>query len=118
MIIDTFPKEISREFQISEEKWSAFREVLVREGYFELAEEYGDNVFDSGTEVITVQIGDQKKTIRLYFLLNWVSKNNAKLAESRRAVRVFTFVRDWFDDADAVDLRDSALQVLGKPKRD
>lgn len=102
----------SRSFNPSEQQLSKLREVLVRERFFDLREEYGEVVAGGSTDTLSVAIGENVKTVKIHFLMNWVLHDRAKLREPARAVRVWTTIRGWFNDADASDGGDSNRRVL------
>jgi hypothetical protein len=106
------PADKSVEFSVSPEKLNELRELLVRERFFELQNDYGEIVPDGGTQAITITIGASSKTVRLNYLMNWVTQEPAKLREPARAIRIGVLIRDWFDDSDAVDSRGYDQKVL------
>jgi hypothetical protein len=103
--IDSFPNSKERKFKISKVQIDRFRKALAHERFFDLADEYGDHVFDSSTTTMTISLGGTKKTVVLTYLMNWVRSDPAKLKEPSRAIRVLHVIREWFDDPEAVDLR-------------
>jgi hypothetical protein len=112
LVIDTFPQRTTRLFTVSDQQLSALREALINERFFELADEYGEQVPDGSTCSLTVTVGDVTKSVEIHFLMNWIHRDKAKLREPSRAVRVGLLVRGWFDDAEAVDLRRYDHMVL------
>ena len=105
LTIDTFPERTRREFQIPAERLEALRKLLLQEQFFELKDEYGQIVPDGSTDTITVIAGEEVKTVKLQFLMNWANHEKSKVREPARAVRVLLLIREWFDDPNAVDLR-------------
>jgi hypothetical protein len=98
--------------KVSSDQLDKLRQLLVRERFFELDDDYGEIVLDSGLQAITVTVGEFSKTVRIHYLMNWVNHEPAKLRDPARAVRVGMAIRDWFDDPDAVDSRAYDQKVL------
>jgi hypothetical protein len=106
LIIRTYPQPARHQFGVSADDLVALRQVLLDEAFFDLKDEYGEPVVDGSTTTLTICAGDVAKTVKLRFLMNWVTaKDSAKLRDPARAVRVATFIRGWFEDSAAVDLR-------------
>ena len=101
--IRTFPDAQTRAFTLTPEQIAGLRSALQRERFFDLADEYGQRVPSGSTQTITVQSGNESKTVKLHFLMNWVHDDTAKLVEPARAVRIWRQCREWFSDDDAVD---------------
>jgi hypothetical protein len=112
LTIHTFPQPTRREFAVSVEQLASLRKVLKDERFFELADEYGEIVPDGSTDTITVTAGQVTRCAKVHYLMNWVYSDHAKLREPSRAVRVGLEIRNWFDDAKAVDLRKFDQMVL------
>jgi len=112
LTIYAYPKELTREFEISTNQISQLLTMADRERFFDLRSDYGEIVPDGSTDSITITKGGSSHTVRIHFLMNWVHNDPAKLKEPARAVRVFNVVRGWFDDKDAVDLRKYDNMVL------
>jgi hypothetical protein len=110
--IDTVPKPTERRFEVPESELAALRDAAERERFFQLADEYGQIVPDGSTTKLSVRIGEREKTVTLRYLMNWVGSDPARLQEPARALRVFQVIRRWFDDADAVDLREEDARVI------
>jgi hypothetical protein len=108
---------IRKQFQVTKEQLGEFRKALAEERFFDLAGEYGQRVPDGSEQVVTVAAGRHANTVRIHFLMNRVaSKDKAKLREPARAVRLLVLVRGWFDEAEAVDLREFGRAVLDAAK--
>jgi hypothetical protein len=112
LTIDTFPDRTHKRFQVSQEQLAEFRNALTAERFFELSGEYGQKVPDGSESTLTVTAGRHANTVRVYFLMNWVAADKAKLREPSRAVRLLVLVRGWFDFKEAVDLRPFDRRVL------
>ncbi len=112
LTIKTHPKPIRRRFQVTPEQMRAFRKEVARERFFDLGNEYGQHVPDGSTDTITVIIGDRVKTVKTHFLMNWVHGDVAKLVEPCRVVRIQGMIRGWFQDVEAVDLREYDQMVI------
>ena len=108
LTIDTFSEKTHRQFQVSEEQMQALRKLLLTERFFDLKSHYGERVPDGSTRTITVTAGDQSKSVKLFFLMNWVNDEDAevrkRLREPARAIRILSLIRSWFSDSEAVDL--------------
>jgi hypothetical protein len=107
-----FDFERKRPFTVSDEHLQELRKLLIRERFFELGDEYGERVLDGSEDILTITMGQSTKTVRIGFLMNWVSSERAKLREPARAIRVWMLVRGWFSDPDVADLRKYDQMVL------
>ena len=112
LTIDATPDRVRREFSISEEQMAALRELLVSERFFELQDAYGELVPDGGIDAITVTIGDESRTVRIHYLMNWIEDRKHRLREPARALRVLLLIRGWFDDPGAADSREHHRMVI------
>lgn len=99
-------------FDVPPEEWEAFRAALSEERFFELAEEYGQDVPGGSDRTLAVTAGDVTRAVRVRFLMNWVRANPEKLAEPARALRLITTVRGWIEHPEAVDLRPYDEKVI------
>lgn len=99
--VDGYPKLKERRFKISSAQFAELRSVMEKERFFDLGEEYGDSVPDGSTRTLSIKRGDAGKTV----ILRYLRREDPKLQEIRRALRVWNTVRKWFDDKDAVDFR-------------
>jgi hypothetical protein len=117
--LDIFFGKKKREFEISKTQLDELRKALVKERFFDLADEYGQLVADGSTTTVTVSVDGKTKTVALKFLMNWVHDHDAaaKLQEPSRAIRVLNVIRGWFNDPDAVDLRKYDRMVLDAAAR-
>ncbi|HEY4311729.1 MAG TPA: hypothetical protein VGN12_19945 [Pirellulales bacterium] len=111
LMINSVPVPKTRQFRISQEWLDAFRAAVVQERFFDLDDDYGQIVPDGSTDTLTLTQGDESKTVRIHFLMNWLG-DPSKLRDPCRAVRLFMMLRGWFDDSDAVDLRKYDQRVL------
>jgi hypothetical protein len=116
LTIETFPKPTVKRFKVPKDRMAEFRKALFEEHFFELASEYGEQVPDSSTQTLTVEAGPRANTVKVYYLMNWVYHDNAKLREPSRAVRLLVMLRGWIDDPQAVDLRRYYRMVLEAAK--
>ena len=117
LTIDTVPERTRKRFQVSKEHLAEFRKALAEERFFELKGEYGQLVPDSSEQSVTVAAGRHANTVKVHFLMNWVAgKDKAKLQEPSRAMRLLVLVLGWFDEAQAVDLREYDRRVLDAAK--
>lgn len=106
--VESYPKPKSRHFKISAAQFAALRQAIIVERFFELGKEYGERVPDGSTRSITITQGTRSKTVSLRFL----REGDAKLLEVQRALRVWHLIRNWFNDAKAVDLRPYDRRLL------
>ena len=106
------PQQTHRKFVVPRQKLMEVRRAVEDERFLELTDEHGERVADGSTKMVTVTVGQRSKSVKLLYLMNWVQNDKAKLREPSRAVRVLMLIRDWFDDADAVDLRRFDRMVL------
>jgi hypothetical protein len=116
LTIPNFPETKHRKFVVPPQKLEELRNALEEERFFDLAGEYGQLVPDGSTKSITVTVGDRSNSVKLHFLMNWVHGDKAKLREPSRAVRILMMIRDWFDDPEAVDLRQYDRLILDAAK--
>jgi hypothetical protein len=97
--------------QVSAEEWKGFGEMLLREHFFELEEQYGETVPDDASSTLSVTAGGVTKGVRVGYLMNWVAatprdpRGREKLAEAAPAARLMVRVRGWISDERAMDLR-------------
>jgi hypothetical protein len=103
--IDTFPDPINREFRVSPKELERLARAVDDQGFFDLKATYGEQVPSGSTDTLTITRGEQTKTVKIHFLMNWVQTAPEKLKEPAKAVRVFQVIRSWFSDPEAVDLR-------------
>jgi hypothetical protein len=121
LIIKSYPKHKKKSFIISPNQLKQLKEVIEREGFYDLNEEYGDLVPDGDTRIITINQGNQRKTVKLHYLLNLESegkKGKEKLIEACRAIRIWMLVTSWFNDPDAVDIRKYDQRILDTVKNE
>jgi hypothetical protein len=117
LAIDTIPDKTQRHFKVPKEALSDFTQALLQEEFFSLKATYGEVVPDGSTDTLSVVLGKQKNTVNINFLMNWVNSDQTRLVEPARAVRLFNIVREWFADAEAVDLRSYDNMVLDAAKK-
>lgn len=116
LTIETVREPTLRQFAVSVEQMQALRAALINERFFDLADTYGESVPCGSTDTITITAGAVTKSVKLLFLMNWVESDPAKLRDPARAIRVGMVLRNWFDDAKAVDLRPYDQKVLDAVK--
>ena len=112
LTIRSSPDETKRSFTVTDAQFAELRSLLVRERFFDLKGHYGEIVPSGSTRTLTVTCGTTSKTVKLNFLMNWVHHDPDRLLEPARAVRVWMHVRQWFDDADAVNFARYDQMVL------
>jgi hypothetical protein len=103
--IGDYSSDTTRTFKATDIQIEQLRELLLKQRFFELDDEYGQIVPDGSTQRMTIACGDQSHTVQLHFLINWVHGDTSRLREPARAVRVWRYIRTWFDDKEAVDLK-------------
>jgi hypothetical protein len=115
--IDAVPSAKTRQFVVSQAQLDELRKALLRERFFQLADSYGQRVADGSTTTLQITAGDVSRTVELRFLMNWANDEPEKLREPSRAVRVLQIIRGWFNDPEAVDVREYDRRVLLAAKR-
>ncbi len=107
-----YPKPRHRRFNVSAQQLAELQTVVEREGFFGLADEYGEEVYDSSATVIKINAGGKEKTVTLRYLMNWVDGDPKRLREPARALRVYRVVRGWSDDDGAADAARAIAMIL------
>lgn len=105
-------QDTTQSLKISEQQLSELRKALIRERFFELDFQQGQNVSHGSTETLTIALPGYAKTVELKFLMNWANDEKHKLAQPARAVRVWMLIRNWFQHPQAADLRKYDQRVL------
>ena len=114
--------DVRREFSVTDLSLRLFRELLIRERFFDLEREYGDSVPDGSTTIVSVVVGDLSQTVRVRYYMDLIENPESdELQEIVRVLRVVEKLRHWFGDKDAVYLgnyRMKAMEAAGtKEKR-
>jgi hypothetical protein len=65
---------------------------------------------DGDRRTLSIQVGKQSKSVDLYF----VSSDDARLSEIKRALRVWAVARRWFQDSHASDLSSYDKRILDR----
>lgn len=105
LTIQAYPDAIRRQFVVSPQQRAALCETIESESFFDLAEEYGELVPDGSTQTLTITLGEHTRSIKVYYLMNWVDPTDReKLEEPDRALRILILTREWFVDPEAVNL--------------
>lgn len=112
LTINAYPKTIERDFEIPQKQFDQLKQALIDEKYFDLADSYGESVPDGRYTTMTVVAGDAKKTVRIAYPMNWINADKWKLVEPSRAIRILMIVREWFNDPQAVDMREYDRKIL------
>jgi len=113
----SYPEKLVQPVKVSATQLNELRELLIHEKFFELREEYGEHVFDSGSQTLTISVGEWSQTVRILFLGNWVAGGEkAKLLEPARALRVWMLIRGWFSHPNAADSRKYDQRALDAAK--
>ena len=102
---EKFPQTTSRKFRITPQQFGELRKTLLRERFFDLSDEYGENVPDGSTDTLNVSMGEQKKTVKLHYLGNWVNNDKKRLCEPARALRVWILIQAWFNHPSVIESR-------------
>lgn len=104
LAIPGYPYNQRRSFIVDSKRLGEFRELLVAEKFFHLAEMFGDRVPDSSTSTLMVSVGDRTKTVRIGFMHNWTAatRPRADLEDAQRALKVWNEVEGWTHSQDAV----------------
>jgi hypothetical protein len=108
LTISTYPNPKTRSIKVSGKQIAQFRDALVKQQFFALGAEYGDKVPDGNTRILSIKQGKQNKSVTLRFLRS----NASNLLEVKRAVRIWNIAQDWFNDADAIDMRSYDKRIL------
>ncbi len=95
--------QVAELFKLRRPQLAQLEQAMEREEFFRLAPEQGHSVPDGSWDSLTIVRGDRAHTVRIGYLMNWIERDQEKLREPARALRVFRVVRLWFDDAGAVD---------------
>jgi len=111
LLIKRYPRVKQRRFTVTAAQFAELDKAVDAEHYFELRSKYGGVVPDGSTRTLTIQRGDQSKTVTL----NYLRVEDPQLPEIKRAVRVWNIIRKWFSDAEAVDLRPYDRRLLNAP---
>jgi hypothetical protein len=107
------PTNIVQPVKVTATQLKELRDLLVREQFFTLNEDYGELVPDGGSQTLNICAGEWNKTVRIHFLGNWVSDHDtARLREPARAVRVWMLIRGWFSHPKAPNSRGYDQAVL------
>jgi hypothetical protein len=112
LTIESFPEPVTRMFTIDEQQIDDLIAVLEKERFFEMDEDYGEIVADGSKKTITINCGSNSHTVHIHFLMNWANGDTSRLREPARVVRVWSHIRKWFDDSEAVDLTRYDEKVL------
>jgi hypothetical protein len=111
------PSNIAQPVKVTAAQLQELKDILVREQFFTLNEDYGELVPDGGTQSLTINVGEWTKTVRIHFLGNWLSDHDtAKLREPARALRVWVLIRSWFSHPKAPKSRKYDQAVLDAVK--
>lgn len=117
LTIHTSPADTTQSFQVSDAQLTELRKLLIRERFFQLADGYGEQVFDGSTTTITIALGEFAKTVRIQYLMNWAINEPEKLREPARAVRVEMLIRSWLQHPEAVDSTQYNQRILDAVER-
>jgi hypothetical protein len=88
----------TRRLKVTKAQLDEFRKALKREYFSDLADSYGESVFDGSTTTIEVTAGDFTKKVELRDLENPRVSEPEKYREASRAVHVLKIIRGWFDE--------------------
>ena len=111
------PKASKKQFQVPREQWAEFRKALADGRFFDLKGEYGGQVPDGSERSVTVTAGRRTHTVQVHFLRDSTPAGKAELREASGAVRLLVLVRGWFDEPEAVDLREYDRADLDPAKK-
>jgi hypothetical protein len=99
---------LRRQFTVSQQQMADLRKALKDNQFFDLGDQYGPRAADSVLTTITVTVGRWSKAITLH-------NTPPKPSEAEcRVVRVALLIHNWFDDKEAVDMREWYQRALGK----
>jgi hypothetical protein len=104
LVLETTPNGTIREFSVTKAQLEELRGLIQRNRFFDLQGQYGATIPDMASEHLTIAIGSWSNVVRLDHVSGWTADPKL-LSESNMAIEIFDFIRDWFDDAYAADLR-------------
>jgi hypothetical protein len=71
------------------------RQALITERFFEVSNEYGDNVPDDIVARMRITHGKKSKMVTLLYLGNWKRDGHKKLVEAQGVERILNLIRGW-----------------------
>lgn len=83
------------EFAVPPEQWDAFKQTLIDERFFDLADDQGRPVPDGSTQTLTITVGHITRTIRIHYLNNVPKDDEKAQDEIRRTLKVMNQIRSW-----------------------
>jgi hypothetical protein len=114
--VDNFGSLQTTRFAVSDSQLAEFREALISEGFFDLPDEVGGLVPDSGAESLTIVVGDYAKTLRINYLANLANSPGrhtaTELKQAAQALRLWIAARSWIQPPGAFDDLAYALRIL------
>jgi hypothetical protein len=105
-------KWVRHHFTVSDVQFGELDALLDEVMFFDLADEYGEDVADTSEAVLSVTQGNKHKSVKIKYLMNWVNSDRSKLRDPARVLRVFLLIRSWFSFEDAADVRPFYEQAL------
>ena len=108
LIIHDFPHDLATNFRVTPVQLDSLRSAINREEFFDLSQQYGDEVTDSSVRTIRIRQGEATKVVVLKFLRT----TDSQLSEVKRALRIWLIVRHWFKHPQAVDHTRLDQQIL------
>jgi hypothetical protein len=112
-------KTTRQKLELSAKQLVAIREVLLKERFFHLKNEYGPHVIHGGWSTLTVVAGDHVKQVRYCSSWGWTSLwKREKMVDAAPAVRIWVKVCEAVDpDTKVFPERKDVAKVLGELKR-
>lgn len=119
LIMDDHGEERNVRFELERNSWTRIRKTIIDQKFFELrAPEFGDRVLDGGSEVITVIMGTNVKTVELFSVANLQGSRLQESGEVIRVARVLIEIRNCFSVSDAIDMREHYKKFIDRSKGD
>ena len=98
-------RTITRYFRVPPKQISEFKALLIRSSFFGLPLKIGHAVPDDGWSTMAITLGNRNKTITLFSSFDG-------LATEQRALRIWDFARNWFNDPGIGDERPQHQRIL------
>lgn len=108
-LIVHYTAAIDRRFVLTAKQEASLRSALVRERFWKLPQDIGEQVVDGSTRKLTISESGRTHTVNIRF----IAGRSAQQGEIRRALSVWNAVRGCFADEGAADLRSYDSRIMG-----
>ncbi len=99
-----YAEDSTQKIQITPAQMKELRELLVREKFFELQDQYGELVPDGGSQITTITVGNWTHSVQIDYLGNWMrSGSTEQMRQPVRALRVWNLIAGWIKTPDAAE---------------